>query len=79
MGVKSLRFRPHIGGYFFIFFSRSGDVVPPKKCFRPHIGEYFFILSKHGTYTSREDVFPSPYWGVFFYRAYMKKIKELMK
>ena len=38
--------------------------------FRPHFGDYFFItpiisVVRQNVY----DSFPSPYWGLFFYRV----------
>ena len=46
--------------------------------FRPHIGDYFFITTYK---TSRKNLesnqlFPSPYWGLFFYQEELQEIKS---
>ena len=39
--------------------------------FRPHIGDYFFIAKANTALDNISDdgKFPSPYWGLFFYRG----------
>ena len=38
-----------------------------KFSFRPRTGDYFFILERRGSLFNPKFVFPSPYWGLFFY------------
>ena len=44
-------------------------------CFRPRIGDYFFIIEKPLKKPGRLLLlFPSPYWGLFFYRQYRRLV-----
>ena len=63
-------FRPRTGDYFFIKKSYSKlMVLYTPRSFRPRTGDYFFIVEKkHIYYLTNPSQFPSPYWGLFFYR-----------
>ena len=61
-------FRPLLG---IIFLSLQDTDISRLQCnlrFRPRIGDYFFYLMRFSNRTSTVGyMFPSPYWGLFFY------------
>ena len=67
---KRKSFRPHIGDYFFIIIINSVIDAICKSVSVPILGIIF--LSEHKEQVIRlleYELFPSPYWGLFFYRT----------
>ena len=62
-------FRPRTGDYFLSMELMEHNTIPLIGSFRPRTGDYFFIGQYIKTATLKNITeFPSPYWGLFFYR-----------
>ena len=66
-----LCFRPRTGDYFFISIKAAHQSMK-ETSFRPRTGDYFFHFCRYtGIRKQGAKMFPSPYWGLFFYLFYI--------